>query len=197
MPFHILRVNIAHTRATTLQPSSQTHSTSTRLLTCHLPALPCHTMSSSLLAFTCLMLIMPASRTAVAAQHLEPLIPLPTGPLLPLLASLLPVLLCPQAGFPVAQTQHFCNLIRWYDLLQNTADAKGFFPRVPVTRPRYVAPPPPAPAAAPAAAAAAAAGGKVGGAGRLSRNFVTPGRLMGWWPDVHSRRAAYGVLAAD
>lgn len=66
------------------------------------------------------------------------------------------------AGFPVAQTQHFCNLIRWYDLLQNTADAKGFFPRVPVTRPRYVPPPPPAPAAAPAAAAAA--GGKGGAA---------------------------------
>ncbi|GIL77124.1 hypothetical protein Vretimale_3202 [Volvox reticuliferus] len=64
-------------------------------------------------------------------------------------------------NFPAAQTLHFCNLLRWYDLLQNTADAAGFFqPRLCLSRPRYMAPPAPAPSApkvVPAAAAPAAA----------------------------------------
>ncbi|EFJ45517.1 hypothetical protein VOLCADRAFT_121172 [Volvox carteri f. nagariensis] len=68
-------------------------------------------------------------------------------------------------SFPAAQTLHFCNLLRWYDLLQNTVDTNGFFqPRLSLKKPHYVAPPPPAPpapkAAPPAAAPAAAAPAK-------------------------------------
>jgi hypothetical protein len=70
------------------------------------------------------------------------------------------------AAFPVAQHGHFCNLLRWYDLLHHTADAQRLFPApTPFARPRYAAPLPPPPAepkaskgAADKAAAGAAAG---------------------------------------
>ncbi|PRW39127.1 methionyl-tRNA synthetase [Chlorella sorokiniana] len=48
--------------------------------------------------------------------------------------------------FPVAQHGHFCNLLRWYDLLHHTVDVQHRFPAAVFERPRYVAPPPPAPA---------------------------------------------------
>ncbi|GLI59558.1 hypothetical protein VaNZ11_001461 [Volvox africanus] len=64
-------------------------------------------------------------------------------------------------SFPAAQLLHFCNLLRWCDLLQNNADAAGFFqPRLCLSKPRYMAPAAPAPSAPkvpPAAAAPAAA----------------------------------------
>lgn len=63
------------------------------------------------------------------------------------------------AGFPTAQTLHFCNLLRWHDLLQNTVDAGGFFPRVRLNKPRFVMPPPVTPPPAKPAAAAGAASG--------------------------------------
>lgn len=47
-------------------------------------------------------------------------------------------------AFPVAQHGHFCNLLRWYDLLNHTADGAGEFPAASFLRPRYVPPPPPA-----------------------------------------------------
>lgn len=70
-------------------------------------------------------------------------------------------------AFPVAQHGHFCNLLRWYDLLNHTADAQGLFPAASFVRPKYVAPPPPPPAEPKAAkggdkAAAADKGGKGG-----------------------------------
>ncbi|KAL4429006.1 hypothetical protein ABPG77_006045 [Micractinium sp. CCAP 211/92] len=87
-------------------------------------------------------------------------------------------------AFPVAQHGHFCNLLRWYDLLHHTADSQRLFPAASFARPRYVAPPPPAPAekkegkgengkaagkggdkAAPAAPAASSSGDKKGAAG--------------------------------
>ncbi|PNH05955.1 putative methionine--tRNA ligase, partial [Tetrabaena socialis] len=53
-----------------------------------------------------------------------------------------------KVGLPAAQTLHFCSLLRWVDLLQNTADAGGFFtPRLALAKPRYVSPPPPPPPA--------------------------------------------------
>ncbi|GFR42084.1 hypothetical protein Agub_g2926 [Astrephomene gubernaculifera] len=65
-------------------------------------------------------------------------------------------------GFPAAQKLHFCSLLRWVDLIQNTAaSAAALQPRLVLDKPRYVAPPPPAPPApkaAPAAAPAAAQG---------------------------------------
>lgn len=48
-------------------------------------------------------------------------------------------------AFPVAQHGHFCNLLRFYDLLHHTADAQRLFPAASFERPRYVAPPPPPP----------------------------------------------------
>ncbi|PNW84493.1 hypothetical protein CHLRE_03g145967v5 [Chlamydomonas reinhardtii] len=58
--------------------------------------------------------------------------------------------------FPAAQTLHFCNLLRWVDLIQATQDGAGFCqPRLVLNRPRFVAPPPPAPPAPKAAATAA------------------------------------------
>lgn len=47
-----------------------------------------------------------------------------------------------QASFPAAQTLHFCNLLRWADLLQHTLDTKGFFPKFSLDKPRYVYTPP-------------------------------------------------------
>ncbi|KAI3431480.1 hypothetical protein D9Q98_004532 [Chlorella vulgaris] len=49
-------------------------------------------------------------------------------------------------AFPVAQHGHFCNLLRWYDLLHHTADTQRIFPAAKFERTRYVAPPPPPPA---------------------------------------------------
>ncbi|KAG2454786.1 hypothetical protein HYH02_000621 [Chlamydomonas schloesseri] len=64
-------------------------------------------------------------------------------------------------AFPAAQTLHFCNLLRWVDLIQATQDAAGFCqPRLVLNKPRFVAPPPPAPPAPKAAAAPAAADAK-------------------------------------
>ncbi|KAG2440027.1 hypothetical protein HXX76_004144 [Chlamydomonas incerta] len=64
-------------------------------------------------------------------------------------------------AFPAAQTLHFCNLLRWVDLIQATQDGAGFCqPRLVLNRPRFVAPPPPAPPAPKVAAAPAAADAK-------------------------------------
>ncbi|PSC67857.1 nucleic acid-binding [Micractinium conductrix] len=61
-------------------------------------------------------------------------------------------------AFPVAQHGHFCNLLRWYDLLHHTADAAQLFPAASFQRPAYVAPPPPPPAEPKAGKADKAAG---------------------------------------
>lgn len=63
------------------------------------------------------------------------------------------------AAFPAAQTLHFCNLLRWADLLQHTADVAGLYQLLAFQKPVFVPPvaPPPAPKAAAAAPAAAKA----------------------------------------
>jgi aminoacyl tRNA synthase complex-interacting multifunctional protein 1 len=62
-------------------------------------------------------------------------------------------------AFPVAQHGHFCNLLRWYDLLHHTADTQRLFPAAKFERTRYVAPPPP-PTAEPKASKDKAGGEK-------------------------------------
>uniref|UniRef100_A0A7S0VRF5 tRNA-binding domain-containing protein n=1 Tax=Polytomella parva TaxID=51329 RepID=A0A7S0VRF5_9CHLO len=39
-----------------------------------------------------------------------------------------------------ADVSKFCNLFRWLDLIQNTADAESFFPKLAVSKPVYQAP---------------------------------------------------------
>lgn len=49
-----------------------------------------------------------------------------------------------QAKLPTAQYDSFCNLLRWYDLLQHTADSSKLFSPVAIPLPAFVPPPPPA-----------------------------------------------------
>lgn len=67
------------------------------------------------------------------------------------------------AAFPVAQHGHFCNLLRWYDLLHHTADSQALYPAATFAKPPLVPPPPPAPAAAVSADKQAASAGAAKG----------------------------------
>ncbi|GBF95548.1 hypothetical protein Rsub_08529 [Raphidocelis subcapitata] len=50
------------------------------------------------------------------------------------------------AAMPPAQTDQFCSLLRWFDLLQHTADpAQAVFKHRALPLPRFVPPPPPQP----------------------------------------------------
>ena len=49
----------------------------------------------------------------------------------------------PQHGFPAAQTQHFCNLLRWWSFIAHTADANARCPRLRLQLPPFVPPTPP------------------------------------------------------
>ncbi|KAK9808921.1 hypothetical protein WJX72_006429 [[Myrmecia] bisecta] len=62
-------------------------------------------------------------------------------------------------NLPLAQTERYCNLFRWFDFLQHTVDSTGIFPRLQFPKPKF-RPAPPAPAPAPKAekGKAAAAG---------------------------------------
>ncbi len=50
----------------------------------------------------------------------------------------------PQAAVPGAQTDQFCCLLRWFDLLQHVADpGQAVFKHRGLPLPRFVPPPPP------------------------------------------------------
>lgn len=66
-----------------------------------------------------------------------------------------------QAGLPAAQVGIFCNLLRWSDYLQHTADRQGIFERVRFEKPRLIKPPPP-PVASASKAQPQDAGGATG-----------------------------------
>ncbi|KIZ05283.1 hypothetical protein MNEG_2672 [Monoraphidium neglectum] len=64
------------------------------------------------------------------------------------------------AALPLAQTDQFCSLLRWFDLIQHQADPQqAVFKHTQLQLPRFVPPPPPA-APAPSAAGAASSSGK-------------------------------------
>lgn len=106
---------------------------------------------------------------------------------------------CTQAKFPAAQTLHFCNLLRWWDLLQHTADVKGLYQPLAFAKPRFVAPLPPA-AAAPKAAAATADKGSDKGAAAASASSkssaTTAAAAAGAAPAKGGDKAA-GVAAKE
>lgn len=45
-----------------------------------------------------------------------------------------------QCGFPVAQHDHFCNLLRWYSHIRATADRDGLFPSAHFQKPKFSLP---------------------------------------------------------
>ncbi|KAG1659459.1 hypothetical protein FOA52_007929 [Chlamydomonas sp. UWO 241] len=72
-------------------------------------------------------------------------------------------------AFPAAQTLHFCNLLRWFDLIQALAGpaASVFHKQLALAKPKFLPPaplPPPAPKAADAKGAPVAGGDKKGSA---------------------------------
>jgi hypothetical protein len=68
-----------------------------------------------------------------------------------------------QANMPSAQFDGFCNLLRWYDLIQHTADSSKLFTPVTIPLPAFVPPPPPAVSTRPAKSTAAASAAPVSG----------------------------------
>ncbi|KAI7837794.1 hypothetical protein COHA_008422 [Chlorella ohadii] len=114
-------------------------------------------------------------------------------------------------AFPVAQHGHFCNLLRWYDLLHHTVDAQRRFPAAVFVRPRYVAPPPPPPAEPKAAkggngdkAADKSAGDKAAAAPAASANSgkkgadkaAAPAAEAGGKPDKKAKKEKGGAAPA-
>ena len=105
------------------------------------------------------------------------------------------------AAVPVAQHGHFCNLLRWYDLLHHTADAQRLFAApTRFARPKYAAPPPPPPAepkAAKGADKAASAAGAAAGAAQLAQSASSgDGKKGGGKQAAGAAEAAAGADAA-
>ena len=47
-----------------------------------------------------------------------------------------------QVSLPPSQAHRYCNLVRWFDYMQNTADATSVFPKVDFEKPNLPGPPP-------------------------------------------------------
>jgi hypothetical protein len=85
-----------------------------------------------------------------------------------------------QSTLPAAQTNQSCNLLRWFDLIQHSADAAAAgFAAVPVPLPVFVPLPPPPPASSkPAASAATSATSAATGQVRICIQSTTVERWL-------------------
>jgi hypothetical protein len=92
---------------------------------------------------------------------------------------------------PSAQFDGFCNLLRWYDLMQHTADSCKLFTPVAIPLPAFVPPPPPAASTRPAKSTAATSAAPVSslfpayitlkGTLQAQRFEVAPVWVWQWW----------------
>lgn len=93
----------------------------------------------------------------VIPEHKHSTFLLPFAPAAPLCMALL------QSKLPAAQYDSSCNLLRWFNLIQHTADSCKLFTPVHIPLPAFVPPPPPAVSAKTGAKSTAASTATVSG----------------------------------